>query len=422
MDFYLLSAYILSYIGLFTASFYIISNLSHKKKNLVEESEDKTVSIIIPAYNEEKSIERTIESALNIDYPKEKLELIVIDDGSKDNTYKLAKKFTEISTKFKIRVYTKENGGKGSALNFGIKKSKNELIFSMDADTFVDSKAVRIMVSHFYSDDVMAVTPSMGVYKPKGILQRVQQIEYYLGVFLRKSFAITNSIHVTPGAFSAYRKKFFEKYGGYDEDNITEDLEIALRIQSHDLLLENSPKAVVYTIAPRKFKDLLFQRRRWYTGLIRNLWKYRCLFGPKKGVMGTIVLPLAVITIFSTIIMTTYILTRTMLELKKEILMLNSINFKFLDIFEFSSYYSKLLIERLFFDLLSYPIFILLVLFISLFIFYMLFAKKQMLYKEGIKFSLFLFLIFYSFLFTFWWIISFSYTIFCKKVEWGNKK
>ncbi|RLG12743.1 hypothetical protein DRN73_01710 [Candidatus Pacearchaeota archaeon] len=422
MDFYIITIYFLTYLGLFVFAFYSLSLLDYsKKKESLRESDDKTVTVIIPAYNESKSIEKTIESALASDYPKEKMEIIVVDDGSKDNTYELARKFTK-SKKFRVRVYTKKNGGKGSALNFGIKKSHNEIIFTMDADSFIQPRTIKKMVAYFSNEKVMSVTPSMGVYNPKGILQRIQQIEYYLGVFLRKSFATLNAIHVTPGAFSAYRRKFFEKYGGYDEKNITEDLEIALRIQSHNLIIENAPEAVVYTIAPRKFKDLLIQRKRWYAGLMKNLWHYRNLFGAKTGALGLIVLPLAVITVPISIFLTMKIAIKALWDLKKELIMFNSINFKFFSFFEANSYFFKNFFEKIFYKVLTDPILIIGILFILLLIVYLHFAKKKMLYKEKVKLSLVFFILFYSLLFSFWWIMSAIYVFFNKKIAWRDKK
>ncbi len=250
MEFYTILVYILAYIGLFATSFYITSMIKHYRKPEPLPKDDKTVTIIIPAYNEEASIARTIQSALELEYPKDKIEIIVVNDGSKDKTYEIAKKF-EMARGIRVKVLTKPNGGKGSALNFGIKHSKSEIIVTMDADSFARPDSLRRMVGYFYSKDVMSVTPAMGVHNPKGILQRIQQIEYYLGVFLRKSFSTINAIHITPGAFSAYRREFFLKYGGYDERNITEDLEIALRIQSKNYIIEIHQRQL-YTLLLRE--------------------------------------------------------------------------------------------------------------------------------------------------------------------------
>src|SRR3989344_768389 len=349
MDVYLILVYTLSYIGLLATSFYIINLLTYyKTKKKPSPSIKKTVTIIIPAYNEEKSIASTINSAVSLNYSKENLEIIVIDDGSKDKTYEIAREFISDKNQ-KVRVFTKPNGGKGSALNLGIKKAGGEIIVTMDADTIVHPDSLKKMIGYFYDKEIVSVSPSMGIHNPKGILRRVQQIEYYMGVFLRKSFASMNAIHITPGAFSAYRKIFFEKHGGFDEKNITEDLEVALRIQSHGYILENAEEAAVYTIGPGTFRSLMVQRRRWYTGLMKNLWAYRHLFGPKKGALGTIVLPTAISTIFLSVILTVYIVIKALAKIKKELLSLSAINFQFQNTFELSSY----MIETFFLTIFS---------------------------------------------------------------------
>ncbi len=418
MDFYAILVYISAYLGLFVMAFYFLSLKSYNKKQKFYSSEkEQTVSIIIPAWNEEKSIERTIRSALNLNYPKEKIEIIVVDDGSTDRTYELAKKFVGLNG-FNVRVFKKENGGKGSALNFGIKKSKSEIIVSMDADTFVEPDALGLMVSKFYNDDVMSVTPAMGIYKPKSIWQRIQQIEYYIGTFLRKVFASTNSIHVTPGAFSAYRREFFVKHGGYDENNGTEDLEVALRIQSKGHIIENVPEAIIHTIGPRTFKQLLVQRRRWYTWQIRNFINYKHLFGFKAGILGTIVLPMAVISVILSIVLTSYSVVKILIELKKELFFLSSINFQFNDFFEISSFLSGEFFQRFFYETLSQPIILIGFVFLLITIFCLVFAKRKMKFKGFLVLNFFLFIIGFAILGLIWWIISIIYFIFNKRVNW----
>ncbi len=421
MDFDTIIIYTLTYIGFFAFSFYFLTIKAAKKENIPLEAEDKTVTIIIPAYNEEKTIAKTIESALSSKYPKDKLEIIVVSDGSTDKTYEIAKKY-EASKKFKVKVYQKKNGGKASALNFGIAKAKGEIIFTMDADSFIKPETVRRMVARFYKKEVMSVTPSMGVYKPKKIIERIQQIEYYIGVFLRKSFAELNALYVTPGAFSAYRKEFFDKYGGYDENNITEDLEIALRIQSKDYIIENAPEAVVYTVAPKTFRDLLIQRRRWYSGWIKNLWRYRELFSPKKGLLGIFVLPLAVISIPITMYLTSKIIIKSISNIEKEINLLNSINFEFQNTFEFSRYFIKTFLENLFYGVLSDPLVLIGIFFVVFLFVYLSFSKKKMRHKESLKIGVIFFLLFYSILFSIWWITSIIYVILNKKVIWRKNE
>jgi cellulose synthase/poly-beta-1,6-N-acetylglucosamine synthase-like glycosyltransferase len=271
LEFHTTVIYISGYLGLFVMAFYLLSlNNYNKKKQLYNYDQNKTVSIIIPAWNEEKSIEKTIKSALALEYPKDKLEIIVVDDGSTDNTARLARKFVSYSHP-RVRVFSKKNGGKGSALNFGIARSKSDIVISMDADTFVDPDAVKLMVSRFYDKRVMSVTPSMGIHKPNSVWQKIQQVEYYLGTFLRKVFATINSIHVTPGAFSAYRREFFLKHGGYAENILTEDMEVALRIQTHGYIIENVPEAVIHTLGPKTFRSFIIKEN---VGMLGRLGTY----------------------------------------------------------------------------------------------------------------------------------------------------
>lgn len=400
------------YLGLVATTFYILSYFSSNKKEklLYKDNELPSVSIIIPVYNEEKSIAGTIKSILASDYPKDKFEIIVINDGSRDKTLEIAKKF-ECKN---LRVFSKKNGGKGSALNVGIKKAKGDIIFSMDADTFIENYSVKKMVRYFKNEKVMCVSPSMIIYKPKGILQRIQSIEYLLGLFLRKSFASLNAIHVTPGAFSAYRKTFFDKYGGYEEKNITEDLELALRIQSKGYIVENCPEAPAYTIAPNKFIHLLKQRRRWYYGLMKNLWTYRRIITPKYGDMGMFVIPIAIISIIFAIVVTAYLFFQAILNARAELIYLGNINFNFKGVFHIDSY----LIERIVFLFITNPIVIFLSLFIIVSFFYLLYASKKTGKPAGLLINVPLFFMFFAVLFGFWWIVSIIYLLFSKGISW----
>jgi biofilm PGA synthesis N-glycosyltransferase PgaC len=405
--------YLSAYIGLIAFIFYTLGFKERIKRKIPVFDEKKVpfVSMIVPAFNEEKGISETIHSLLNIDYPKNKFEIIVVDDGSKDNTYQIAKKFASSS----IKVFTKKNGGKGSALNYGIKHARGEIVFTMDADSIIMPNAVKDQVARFaVNERVMCVSPVVAVYKPKGILQRIQQIEYMLGVFIREAFASYNAIHITPGAFSAYRKSFFEKYGGFDEKNITEDLEMALRIQYRDYLIENSNESVVYTHAPNKFKALLIQRRRWYFGLIKNLQHYSSLFSKNYGALGTVILPVALLAIFFSIFLTMYAVIKGIFEIKKQWIYMNSINFDYLSTLTFS----WAAVERAFYSTITNPIILFLLIFVSLSIGYLFYAKTKIKKHSNIFLSLPFFIAFYAMLFAFWWFVAFVYSIFKKDVSW----
>lgn len=400
------------YLGLVATSFFILSYISDRKKKklLFSDSELPKVSIIIAAYNEEKSIAGTIKTILASDYPKEKFELIVIDDGSKDKTLEISKRFEEQG----VRVFSKKNAGKGSALNFGIKKAKGEIIFSSDADTIVNPESVKNMVRYFKDKNVASVTPAMVIAKPRGLWQRIQHIEYLSGLFLRKAFAAVNAIHITPGCFSAYRKSFFDKYGDYEEGNITEDLELSLRIQYNGYIIENSLDAPVYTIPPKDFKSLLIQRRRWYYGLLKNSWKYKKIFSPKYGDLGVFVFPVAWLGIFFSLFVLVYFIFKNLFRLKEELLFLSSINFDFGNLFNLNFY----LLERFFLLLVSNPIVIFLSFFIIVLGFYLVFATRRVSNVSNVFINLPLFFIFFATLFGVWWLVTIFYSIFNKEIKW----
>jgi len=402
--------YLSIYIGLIATTFYILSFAAgtKKKKLLYTDDELPSVSVIIPAYNEEESIAKTIKSISKSDYPN--FEIIVVDDGSTDNTLKIAKSF-ECG---KIRVFHKENGGKGTALNLGIKKARGKIIFTMDADTIVDSQSMKKMVRFFKDSQVMSVTPAMVLCKPKTIFQRIQYTEYLLGLFLRKAFASLQSIYITPGAFSAYRKSFFEKFGGYAVGNITEDLEMGLRIQYNGYRIENCPEAPAYTNSPKTFKAVMIQRRRWYFGLLKNLWDYRRIIGTKYGDLGTFVIPIALISIFFSVFATTYLFFKTLFDVKDNLLFYQSVNFDFSNLFNINAY----MVERSLFLFFSNPVVLFIILFMCVLGFYMYYASRKIGKLSNLVTNILLFYLFFSILFGFWWIVSIFYTIFSKTVKW----
>jgi len=401
--------YIISYFGLFTAIFFLLTlfeNL-HRLKN-PKPKKIPSVTLIVPAYNEEKTIEKTIKSLLALNYPKDKLKIVIVDDGSKDNTYKISKKYEGKN----LKVCTKENGGKGSALNYAIKRSRTEFIGGLDADSFVTRNALKKIVGYFDNPKVMAVTPSLKVYKPKNFLQKIQMMEYLAGVFLRKIFAFLDSIHVTPGPFTIYRRSFFEKYGYFDEDNITEDIEIALRIQKHNFLIENSADAEVFTVAPAKFTELLKQRVRWYVGFIQNVKKYTSLFGRQHGHLGSFILPVAFISALLVIIVLFYAAFRFVSNAFQNIMNYYLVGFDFKTLMQFK-------IDLFFLNLNAMTVLAVFCLLFSISMIY--FAKKISNEKSKIRYSYVMYLFFYWLLFGFWWVIACSYQIFGKKVTWGGK-
>jgi len=411
MDFGIILMYIVSYFGLFTSLFFLLTYFENRKKlSNPRLKRFPTITIAVPAYNEEKTISKTLNSLLNLNYPKDKIKLVVIDDGSTDNTYKISKEFAKQG----VITYTKKNTGKGDSLNFVLKKCKTELFAALDADSFVNSDCLKKMLGYFSNPKVMAVTPSLKVYQPKNMLQKIQYIEYLMGIFLRKVFSFVESIHVTPGPLTIYRKTFFEKYGPYDAFNITEDIEIALRIQRNHYLIENSVDASVYTVAPATFGKLLKQRLRWYIGFIRNVANYKDLFSLKYGNLGVFVLPASFISIalvIATVIYASYqFISRTMIQ---NFVNLNSINFDFWTVLKtnIDTFYLN-------FSIISFVILLL----VALGVVIVLIAKNMSKENTKIRFFYPFYIIFYWMLFGFWWILAGIYTAFGKEVVWGQKR
>ncbi len=257
------------------------------------------VAIIVPCWNEEHTITATVESLLALEYPSEKLSIVLVDDGSADGTPRAMARFAKHK---QIILVRKENGGKHTALNAGMKMVPNaELIGCLDADSFVESDALREIVSCFSEPEVMAATAAMLVHEPKTLLERMQYAEYIFGITVRHILSTINGLYVTPGPFSLYRATVFKQLGGFTTAYQTEDMEMALRMQRAHMVIENAPRARVYTKAPRTLSKLLKQRTRWTSGFLRNvLYGYHDLVAnPRHGAVGMVVLPFALLSLVS---------------------------------------------------------------------------------------------------------------------------
>ncbi len=300
MDIVLLINYTISFISLFTVCVFILLFLKHRKDYLTSpiwKGNTPKVSIVIPAYNEGKYIKECLETVLLIDYPGDLLEIIVVDDGSTDDTYKIAKSFESLSKS--VRVFTKKNGGKGAAINFGLKLISGDLVATMDADSYLTPGVLKGLVPYFDDPDVMAATPDVKIRASGKWIKELQRIEYMMILFSRKLLSFIDSVPVTPGPFSIFRSSVFEKIGLFDEKNLVEDQEIALRIQAHNFKIKSSLTAEVFTEPPESMADLIKQRVRWQRGGVRNYWHYRSLIKPEYGDFGMYFVPLNFITLTS---------------------------------------------------------------------------------------------------------------------------
>jgi len=296
---------IISYIVLFFSIYFNVFLLISffEKKSLIK-IEDKikpkhfrSTTIVVPVFNEEKTVTKSVLSLLDLDYPKNKLKIIIVDDGSTDNTWRIIQKFKKNK---QIEVFHKENGGKHTALNFALEKIKTELVGCLDADSFVEKDALKKIVSHFENPKTMAVTPSIKIYKPNNFIRHVQDSEYNYGIFIKKTLDFINGINVTPGPFSIFRKRVFDEIGGFKPAHNTEDMEIAFRMHKFLYRITNSHKAIVYTAGPGTYKALYKQRVRWSHGFFANILDYRFLiFNKKYSGIGMFTLPSSLIAMGS---------------------------------------------------------------------------------------------------------------------------
>lgn len=281
----------------------LISFFENKKKIKDEESQDvisfPSVSIAVPCWNEAKTVGATIDSLLALDYPKDKIQIIVVDNNSTDNTQEILQGYKE-KYPLQIKVLLEEKQGKHHAVNAALASSSGDLFGCLDADSFVGKKALRIIVSYFeHHKEAMAVTPCIHIRTPSTVIQRMQAIEYLMGVFLRKAFGQLDAIQVTPGPFSIFKREVFSAIGNYRKAHNTEDYEITLRMHKHHLKIMNSHKALVYTVGPATLKGYFYQRLRWARGFLENSLDYKEIFFKKRyGNFGMFTLPMAFLFVF----------------------------------------------------------------------------------------------------------------------------
>jgi cellulose synthase/poly-beta-1,6-N-acetylglucosamine synthase-like glycosyltransferase len=315
------------FFSLFSTLFFLTTFVENNQ-NCNEKRKRKKyprISVIIPAYNEGKNIIRTIKSVLKVDYPQKKLEIIFVDDGSKDDTLKQAKK---IKNRL-LRVFSKKHGGKAKAVNFGIKKSKGEIVMILDADTFPTKDCFKNIVSCFDNPKVMAALPLIKIWQPKSMLEKFQAIEYTITAIIKKTFSFMGSMNCAP-AGALIRKKFLEKHGLFETDTLTEDFEMGMRIQSKNYQVIQSLESKVYTIPPKRVKKLIRQRVRWSFGTLENIRKYKHMLNPRYGDLGVFFLPSTLFSIGLISFIFLYFLVRFILDIIHNIYLNSLIQFDIL--------------------------------------------------------------------------------------------
>jgi len=244
----------------------------------------------VPAYREEKVTLRTIETLIAQEYPGE-LEVVVVDDGSPDDTYEVAR--AAYGDHPKVRVYRKANGGKASALNYGLAYASGEIVICLDADTLFAPDTVAELVEPLHDPTVGAVAGNAKVGNRINLVTRWQAIEYVTSQNLdRRAFSLLNCITVVPGAVGAWRKSLVQKAGGFSEDTLAEDQDLTLSIRRRGFSIAYADEAIGYTEAPDTLRGLAKQRFRWSFGTLQCLWKHRrTFFRTRYGLLDFVALP-----------------------------------------------------------------------------------------------------------------------------------
>jgi cellulose synthase/poly-beta-1,6-N-acetylglucosamine synthase-like glycosyltransferase/peptidoglycan/xylan/chitin deacetylase (PgdA/CDA1 family)/spore germination protein YaaH len=247
------------------------------------------VSVIVPAYNEEKVIAQTIECLLASTYPN--FEIIVVDDGSSDLTSEVVS--NNFNNEPHVRLFTTPNAGKAEALNYGLRQARGEVIIGLDADTFFEKETIDLLARRFADPAVGAVAGNVKVGNRVNLVTRWQALEYVISQNLdRRAFASLNCITIVPGAVGAWRRGPLEQAGGWVSDTLAEDQELTLKIRRLGYQIAYEEDAIAWTEAPQTVRDLAKQRFRWSFGTLQCMWKHRdALFRPKYGALGFIAMP-----------------------------------------------------------------------------------------------------------------------------------
>ena len=266
----------------------------HRRNANVDPSYRPAVAVLIPAYNEEKVVERTVRSVLDSDYTN--LRVIVIDDGSKDATLEVTQHaFQKEIAAGRVTVLTKPNSGKADALNYGLEHVTEELFVGIDADTEIAPDAICRLVPHFSNPKVAAMAGNAKVGNRVNLWTRWQALEYITSQnFERRALNTLNAVSVVPGAIGAWRTAAVRAAGGYQPDTVAEDADLTMALLQAGYWVNYEDRALAYTEAPSTANGLMRQRFRWSFGIMQSVWKHRAAVR-QKGALGCVAIPNMVI-------------------------------------------------------------------------------------------------------------------------------
>lgn len=232
------------------------------------------VTIILPAYNEEKSIRKALDSLIETDYPNK--EVLVVDDGSTDGTRAIALRYKDRMPSNSYFVISKPNGGKSSAINYALRFAKSEYIIVIDADSVIGRDAIKEIMKYFQQPNVVAVAGNIKVKNRNSILTYCQALEYLIGINLfKRAYDVFGVVMVVPGPLGGFRKNLLFGHGEYDSDTLTEDFDTTLKALKTGKAVQASSYAISYTEAPETLDGLYRQRIRWNRGTLQTLLKHK---------------------------------------------------------------------------------------------------------------------------------------------------
>ena len=248
------------------------------------------VAVLIPAFNEETVIVRTIRSVLNSDYKN--LHVIVIDDGSSDRTAEVAREaYAAEITAGRVQVFSKPNGGKAAALNYALDRLTEDIYVGIDADTVIATDAISKLIPHFEDPRIGAMAGNAKVGNRVNLWTRWQALEYITSQnFERRALDVFHVVTVVPGAIGAWRTAPVKAAGGYPINTVAEDADLTMNILEQGFRVDYEDRSLAFTEAPIDMKGLMRQRFRWSFGTLQAVWKHRAAFIRNKA-MGLFALP-----------------------------------------------------------------------------------------------------------------------------------
>ncbi len=277
---------VIRYLGLIWFSY--LDQLEDQE--LPEMRQYPLVSIIVPCFNEGTVVQSSIRSLLALDYPR--YEILVIDDGSSDDTYKKASQLSGKHAGAEVRVIRTPNGGKSRALNRGIRTARGSIILCMDGDSTLTSDTVREGVKHFLDPTIGAVAGNVKVINRENLISKLQALEYIEGLNMaRKAQGFFRMVNIIPGPIGMFRKSALFDVGLYEHDTFAEDCDLTLKLllAGHKVVYER--RCVALTEAPEDLLDLLKQRYRWTRGILQAVRKHSpLLFQPVKATSNCMIL------------------------------------------------------------------------------------------------------------------------------------